>query len=192
MTGLLGGGHAIYFDAASGEARNLDCFCAVPGSARPRATPSSCTWTCRSASRSCTTRSGRRRVRCPACLRGSTRCGRRTAACRGRGSSSRRCSSRGTALRCRRRTCLSRDARAGDDVARRRAHVRARREAAPDGRAARAPGLVHALESLADEGAASAYTGAIARALLELIGRTRRTRDRGGSARVRGGLERAG
>jgi gamma-glutamyltranspeptidase / glutathione hydrolase len=31
MTGLLGGGHAVYFDAASGVARNLDCFCAVPG-----------------------------------------------------------------------------------------------------------------------------------------------------------------
>ena len=31
MTGLLGGGHAIYFDALSGRARNLDCFVAVPG-----------------------------------------------------------------------------------------------------------------------------------------------------------------
>src|SRR2546421_714074 len=31
MTGLLGGGHAIYYDAASGTARNLDCFVAVPG-----------------------------------------------------------------------------------------------------------------------------------------------------------------
>jgi gamma-glutamyltranspeptidase / glutathione hydrolase len=31
MTGLLGGGHAIYFDAAQGRARNLDCFVAVPG-----------------------------------------------------------------------------------------------------------------------------------------------------------------
>jgi gamma-glutamyltranspeptidase/glutathione hydrolase len=31
MTGLLGGGHAIYFDAATGNARNLDCFVAVPG-----------------------------------------------------------------------------------------------------------------------------------------------------------------
>jgi gamma-glutamyltranspeptidase / glutathione hydrolase len=31
MTGLLGGGHAIYFDADSGRARNLDCFVAVPG-----------------------------------------------------------------------------------------------------------------------------------------------------------------
>ena len=30
MTGLLGGGHAIYWDAASGKATNLDCFCAVP------------------------------------------------------------------------------------------------------------------------------------------------------------------
>jgi gamma-glutamyltranspeptidase / glutathione hydrolase len=31
MTGLLGGGHAIYLDAATGTARNLDCFVAVPG-----------------------------------------------------------------------------------------------------------------------------------------------------------------
>src|SRR5207249_679553 len=31
MTGLLGGGHAIYFDATSGRTRNLDCFVAVPG-----------------------------------------------------------------------------------------------------------------------------------------------------------------
>jgi gamma-glutamyltranspeptidase / glutathione hydrolase len=37
MTGLLGGGHAIYFDAASGGVRNLDCFVAVPGlGAEPR------------------------------------------------------------------------------------------------------------------------------------------------------------
>src|SRR5919198_2135417 len=31
MTGMLGGGHGIYFDAASGRTRNLDCFVAVPG-----------------------------------------------------------------------------------------------------------------------------------------------------------------
>ncbi len=30
MTGLLGGGHAIAFDAATGVVRNLDCFVAVP------------------------------------------------------------------------------------------------------------------------------------------------------------------
>jgi gamma-glutamyltranspeptidase/glutathione hydrolase len=35
MTGLLGGGHAIYFDAASGTARNLDFFCAMPGLGAP-------------------------------------------------------------------------------------------------------------------------------------------------------------
>jgi gamma-glutamyltranspeptidase/glutathione hydrolase len=31
MTGFLGGGHAIYFDAAAARALNLDCFVAVPG-----------------------------------------------------------------------------------------------------------------------------------------------------------------
>jgi gamma-glutamyltranspeptidase/glutathione hydrolase len=31
MTGLLGGGHAIYWDARAGEARNLDFFVSVPG-----------------------------------------------------------------------------------------------------------------------------------------------------------------
>src|SRR6266508_5797196 len=30
MTGLLGGGHAIVFDAADGSVRSLDCFVAVP------------------------------------------------------------------------------------------------------------------------------------------------------------------
>jgi gamma-glutamyltranspeptidase / glutathione hydrolase len=30
MTGFLGGGHAIYWDAERGRARNLDCFVAVP------------------------------------------------------------------------------------------------------------------------------------------------------------------
>src|SRR6187549_276395 len=31
MTGLLGGGHAVYYDAPTGRVRNLDCFVAVPG-----------------------------------------------------------------------------------------------------------------------------------------------------------------
>jgi gamma-glutamyltranspeptidase/glutathione hydrolase len=30
MTGLLGGGHAVYWDAATGRAWNLDCFCSIP------------------------------------------------------------------------------------------------------------------------------------------------------------------
>jgi gamma-glutamyltranspeptidase / glutathione hydrolase len=39
MTGLLGGGHSIYFEAASGRARNLDCFVAVPGLGAPARAP---------------------------------------------------------------------------------------------------------------------------------------------------------
>src|SRR5262245_25162825 len=31
MTGLLGGGHGIYYDAETGITRNLDFFVAVPG-----------------------------------------------------------------------------------------------------------------------------------------------------------------
>ena len=34
MTGLLGGGHAIHYDAATGRVANLDCFVAVPGLGR--------------------------------------------------------------------------------------------------------------------------------------------------------------
>jgi gamma-glutamyltranspeptidase / glutathione hydrolase len=39
MTGLLGGGHAIYLDGASGAAANLDCFVAVPGLEAERGEP---------------------------------------------------------------------------------------------------------------------------------------------------------
>jgi gamma-glutamyltranspeptidase / glutathione hydrolase len=39
MTGLLGGGHAVYFDASSGVVENLDCFVAVPGLGAPRGRP---------------------------------------------------------------------------------------------------------------------------------------------------------
>ena len=35
MTGLLGGGHAIYWDTAASSARNLDFFVAVPGLGAP-------------------------------------------------------------------------------------------------------------------------------------------------------------
>jgi gamma-glutamyltranspeptidase / glutathione hydrolase len=35
MTGLLGGGHAIYREAGSGRARNLDCFVTRPGLRAP-------------------------------------------------------------------------------------------------------------------------------------------------------------
>src|SRR5919204_4240037 len=36
MTGLLGGGHGIYYEAATGRVENLDCFVAVPGLAGER------------------------------------------------------------------------------------------------------------------------------------------------------------
>ena len=39
MTGLLGGGHVVYWDAATGRARNLDCFVAVPGLGAPPREP---------------------------------------------------------------------------------------------------------------------------------------------------------
>jgi gamma-glutamyltranspeptidase/glutathione hydrolase len=38
MTGFLGGGHGIFFDAETRSVQNLDCFCAVPGLGR-RALP---------------------------------------------------------------------------------------------------------------------------------------------------------
>src|ERR1041384_5131799 len=38
MTGLLGGGHAVVFDASTGAVSNLDCFVAVPsGTGAPMA-----------------------------------------------------------------------------------------------------------------------------------------------------------
>ena len=98
MTGLLGGGHAIYLDGESGRASNLDCFVAVPGlGAEPREPellhldvpfgaelvhyavgPASCG--------------------VPGLPAG--RCGGRTVGCRGRGSWSRRFASRGRGRSC--------------------------------------------------------------------------------------------
>jgi gamma-glutamyltranspeptidase/glutathione hydrolase len=39
MTGLLGGGHGIYWDAGRGRSRALDCFVAAPGLGGARQTP---------------------------------------------------------------------------------------------------------------------------------------------------------
>ena len=39
MTGLLGGGHAIYLEGSSGTAANLDCFVGVPGLGAERREP---------------------------------------------------------------------------------------------------------------------------------------------------------
>src|SRR5207237_3929176 len=39
MTGLLGGGHALWLDGRTGRAANLDCFVAVPGLGAPPLEP---------------------------------------------------------------------------------------------------------------------------------------------------------
>src|SRR2546425_3194235 len=39
MTGLLGGAHALYWDAEAGRARNLDSFVTVPGLGAERREP---------------------------------------------------------------------------------------------------------------------------------------------------------
>ena len=64
---------------------------------------------------------------------------------------------------------LPRDARAGDDDARGRADLRAQGRLLRPGERLEQPGLVHALELVADEGAASVYRGSIAESLLELV-----------------------
>jgi len=106
MTGLLGGGHAIYWDAAAGSARNLDCFCAVPGlGAGPRDTellqlevPFGEELVLS------TMRSGLPAARSRGLRPASERSGSGTAACRGRGLSSPPSASPAAASRCPRLT----------------------------------------------------------------------------------------
>ena len=160
MTGLLGGGHAIYFDAATrhraqprllrrGPVGRRRADGAPPGPVR------------RGARR--TTRSARRRARCPGSRPGSTRSGARTGGCRG---AARRA---GAAARARRRrdaagACgVPRDARAGDDDARRRRDLRARRTLLEDGRPARASrGSSRRSSSCATRAPRRSTTGSIA------------------------------
>ena len=96
MTGLLGGGHAIYLDAATGTVRNLDCFVAVPsGDGAPMES------TCRSRSARSSSHYAVGAVllrRARACRPGSTRSGARMDDSPGRASSSRRSRSRGTGV----------------------------------------------------------------------------------------------
>src|SRR5581483_4972792 len=88
MTGLLGGGHAIYWDAASGKATNLDCFCAVPSGSGGELIGLDVPF-------------GEELVHYAV---GAARCGSATAVCRGRGSSSRRSGSRAAGWSCLLRT----------------------------------------------------------------------------------------
>ena len=141
-------------------------------SARCRAAAAaiSSSWTCRSARSSSTTPSGRRPAPSPASRPGSTRSGESTDGCRGRRSARRLCGSRARAYRCRRRTsaCLA----MLEPVMTMREGARMY---APTGRLLEPgerleqPGLVRALELVAEEGARSAYEGSIAESLLELV-----------------------
>ena len=186
MTGLLGGGHAIYFDAASGTVRNLDCFVSVPsgsGAADGIAAASS------SARSSSTTRSAHRRARCPGSPPGSTRSGARTAAAVGATRRAGACGSHARASRCRRRTssCLAM-----------LEPVMTMREGAaiyaPGGRllaratSCRSRDSYAALELVRDEGATSVYTGSIARSPARAGRRRGGVGDRRGSRVVRRGL----
>ena len=165
MTGLLGGGHAIYLDAATGQARNLDCFVAVPSGAR-RADETARGAVRRGAralrDRRLVVRGARRSRRARRAVAGA----RPTAV--GARSSSRRCGSRERRRDAGRARRVSRDARAGDDDARGRSASTHRRQLLAAGDLLDQPGLVAALELLRDEGAASVYSGL----------------DRGGAARA--------
>ena len=167
MTGLLGGGHAIYWDAATGRARLLDCFCAVPsrhgGELLELQVPfgeelvhyavgaASCAVPGVPAGLDALWRDAR-----PASLGRPLRPG--APACPRR---------RGDAA-CARR--LPRDARAGDDDARGRADLRARRTAPAARRAARPAGPRPPRSRPSPTKAQRASTsGSIAESLLALI-----------------------
>jgi gamma-glutamyltranspeptidase/glutathione hydrolase len=104
MTGLLGGGHAIYYDAASGTARNLDFFCAMPGLGVPARESELVHMRVPFGVEVVHYAIGLLLARYPACPRGSTRCGSRKVACRGRVSSSLHSASRVRASQCHPRT----------------------------------------------------------------------------------------
>ena len=167
MTGLLGGGHAIYFDGERGvEPRLLRRRAVGRGRAARRAAA------CRSARSSSTTRSGRGRARCRGFRAGSARCTGASAACPGRGSSSRRCGSRatGVVMPPAHAACL---AMLGPVFT---MQPDGERIYAPAGRLLEAgetlaqPGLATALELLAAEGADSVYAGSIAELLTAVEG----------------------
>jgi gamma-glutamyltranspeptidase/glutathione hydrolase len=179
MTGLLGGGHAIYLDASGGAVRNLDCFVAVPsGAGAPMdelqvpfgeelvhyaVGASSCAVPGVPAGLDALWRA-HGRLPWPRLVEPALRLARD-----------------GVAMPAAHAACLAM-----------LAPVMTMREGAAmyapggallaEGEVLRQPGLVRALELVRDEGAAAVYTGTIAEALLAL------TEERGGSI-TRGDLE---
>ena len=184
MTGLLGGGHAIHFDAATGRAANLDCFVAVPGLGREGEPVALLELevpfgielvhyavgigSCGVPGRPCRARRPLARSR-PASLAAARRAG--------------------SATRPRRRA----DACGARRLPRMLEPVMTMNEGAriyspggkllAEGDLLRQPGLVGALEALAEEGPRSAYEGTLARALLGADGGARRARHRARTSR---------
>ena len=170
MTGLLGGGHAIHYDAGiehGAESRLLRRGAGL--GAEPGRRAELVELEVPFGTSSSTTRSGSPRSACPGCRRDSARCTPSTGGCRGRTGRAR------AAARARRGRLPARarrlpgDARAGDDDERGRVDLRAGRRAPKAGGRLQQPGLVRALELLADEGPRSAYDGSLATALLDLM-----------------------
>ena len=170
-----GGGHGIYFDAATGRARNLDCFVAVPGlGAEQREVAlleldvpfgtelvhyavgiGSCGVPGVPAGLDALWNEYGR-LPWPRLVEPALRLAR-------------------GAVPMPRRTVLPADAGAGDDDERGRADLFAGGSLLDEGDLLRQPGLVPALESLAEDGPRGVYEGTIGRALLDLM------EERGGS-----------
>src|SRR2546423_330428 len=138
-----------------------------------RRTPASRWSPCRfrSGRSSSTTRSAHRRRQCRGCRRGSVRSGAPTGARRGRGSFRPRCGSPPAgAAGARAPPPAGLGGPAGGRAGRGGARLYAPRGVLlAEDEVLRQPGLVAALDVLRDEGAASVYSGTIARVLLELV-----------------------
>ena len=138
MTGIAGGGYAVWLEAGSGRAEVLDFFVAVPGLGRPRASPGAggARRPVRRGARPLLRRRGHvRRPGRPRRARRALAPGRHAAVGRPRGAGpAARGSRRDHAARARQ---VPRDARAGDDAPRGRPHLLAGRAAARGRRPAR-------------------------------------------------------
>ena len=161
MTGLLGGGHAIYFDAATARRAISTCFCAVPGLGARRARSSQLRAARRAVRRGSWSLRGRRRprARCRVCPPGSARsvAVARPFALAATRAPALRLARAGS--RCRLRTSPVRDARAGHHVARGRTHVRTRGGSFRTGDRLVQPGLVHGARGFSPRGLRQARTG---------------------------------
>jgi gamma-glutamyltranspeptidase / glutathione hydrolase len=166
MTGLLGGGHAIYYDAATGRACSLDCFVAVPtGTGAPMESlqvPFGEELVHYAIGASSAAVPG-----VPAGLDALWRAHGRLPWAR-LVEPALRLARDGVAMPAAHVACLAMLApvmtmREGSSL------YAPHGELLAEGEVLHQPGLVEALELLRDEGAASAYSGTIARALLELV-----------------------